>query len=288
MATSNGDQFERLIAEAQSQKFSGWDFAWLRNRLVEETPPWDYKQEVTKEFPRVKSLLDLGTGGGELLSSFGPLPQQTYVTEGYPPNAALARDRLKPLGVDVIRTYAEDNTARPQSGALPFRIESLDMVIDRHESFVASEVYRVLKKGGVFLTQQAGSANYPELNEFLGAPKVEKPWDLQVARQQVAEAGLSVTAGREACLESRFRDVGAVVFYLLAVPWQLEGFTVGGYLDELKALHKSIVRTGSFRATARRFYLKAAKRCVLYAPRPTKCPVARRFTPSLLLALPLG
>ena len=89
----------------------------------------------------------LGNRGGEFLSSLGRLPVRTYATEGYPPNGAIARDTLKPLGVDVVRTYAEDNTKRPQLGALPVRTESLDMIIDRHESFVASEVYRVLKRG---------------------------------------------------------------------------------------------------------------------------------------------
>jgi hypothetical protein len=223
------DEFDRLIAEAQSQKFSGWDFSWLRDRLVQETPPWDYEQEVVKEFPRIRSLLDLGTGGGEFLSSLGQLPERTYATEGYPPNAVIARDRLKPLRVDVVRTYSEDNTKRPQVGALPFRTKSIDMI------------------------------NYPELNEFLGAPKTEPVWDLQVARQQITEAGLHVTTGQEAQLESRFKDIGAVVFLLLAIPWQLEGFTVDHYVDKLKELHKLIVRTGSFSVTARRFYLSSLK-----------------------------
>ncbi len=226
---------------------------------MQENPPWDYKLEVVKEFPRIRSLLDLGTGGGEFLSSLGQLPERTYATEGYQPNVAIARDRLKPLRVDVIRTYSEDNTKRPQAGALPFRTESLDMIIDRHESFVASEVHRVLKRGGIFLTQQAGSANYPELNEFLGAPKIEAIWDLQVARQQITKTGLHVTAGQEALLESKFMDIGAVVFLLLAIPWQLEGFTVVRHLDKLKELHQLIARTGSLSVTARRFYLSSMK-----------------------------
>jgi hypothetical protein len=258
LVAGSSDEFERLIAEAQSQKFSGWDFSWLRDRLVQETPPWDYKQEVVKEFPKIRSLLDLGTGGGEFLSSLEQLPRRTYATEGYLPNVAIARDRLKPLRVDVIRTYSDDNTKRPQVGALPFRTESLDMIIDRHESFVAGEVYRVLK-GGIFLTQQAGSANYPELNGFLGALKTEADWDLQIAKQQISEAGLVVISGREAQLESWFKDIGAVVFYLLAVPWQLEGFTVARYLDKLRELHQLIGQTGSFNVTARRFYLRSMK-----------------------------
>jgi SAM-dependent methyltransferase len=259
LGADDADRFDKLIAEAQSHKFSGWDFSWLKGRLVEESPPWDYKQEVTKELPNVKSMLDLGTGGGELLSSYTPLPEQTYVTEGYPPNAAVARDRLRPLGVDVIRADAEDNTAKPQSGVLPFRTGTFDMVTDRHESFVAKEVYRVLKRGGVFLTQQVGSPNFLELNEFLGVPKTEAAWDLRVARQQIEGAGLYVTTEREASIESCFRDIGAVVFLLLAVPWQLEGFSVNGYLDKLKELHRFIVQTGSFRVTATRFYLRSIK-----------------------------
>jgi len=259
LVTRGANHFARLIAEAQSHEFSGWDFSWLEGRLIEESLPWDYKQEVTKEFPGVGTLLDLGTGGGELLSSLGPLPERTFVTEGFPPNANIARDRLKPIGIDVTRTYAEDNTAKTQSGALPFRAGTFDMVIDRHESFVAREVYRVLKKGGIFLTEQVGSDHFLELNQFLGAPKVKAIWDLRAAQRQVTEAGLYVTAGREALLESRFKDVGAVVYLLLAAPWQIEGFRVNDYLDRLKELHKLIILTGSFRVTRKPFYVKSIK-----------------------------
>lgn len=260
MPRDDEKEFGRLIAEAQSQKFSGWGFSWLQNRLVEEAPPWDYEQKVTKGLPHFESLLDLGTGGGELLSSLGPLPRQTYVTDGYPPNAIFARDRLRPLGIDVIRTYVDDNSVEHQTEALPFRTQSLEMVIDRHESFVAGEVSRVLKKGGVFLTQQAGSSNYPELNKFLGSQKNEKVWDLGAALKQISEAGLYMTEGREARLQAWFKDVGAVVFYLLAIPWQLEGFTFGGCLDKLRELHNFVVRNGIFKVTARRFYVRAVKR----------------------------
>jgi len=254
------DEFRRLVADATTQKFSGWDFAWLQGRLVEEAPPWDYSKEVAKELPGVDSLLDLGTGGGELLSSLGSLPRRTFANEGYPPNALIARDRLRRLGIDVVRTYADDNTAKPQAGALPFRTGSLGLVIDRHESFVAAEVYRVLKKRGVFLTQQAGSSSYPELGEFLGALKGEQVWDLDMARRQISEAGLIVTEGQEARLSAWFKDVGAVVYYLLAIPWVIEGFTIEGYRDRLMELHRSISQNGSFKVTARRFYVRAVKR----------------------------
>jgi SAM-dependent methyltransferase len=259
MVEGEDDEFSMLVAGARTAKFSGWDFDWLRDRLVEQSTPWDYNQEVANELGDAESLLDLGTGGGELLSSFGPLPRRTYATEGHPPNSAIARDRLKPLGVDVIRTHADDNTARQQRGALPFRTESLDLVIDRHESFVAREVFRVLRKGGVFVTQQAGSSNFPELLEFLGSSETEEVWDLEIARRQISEAGLSVSEGKEALIQGWFKDIGAVAYYLLAVPWEIEGFTVEAYSDRLRELHNHIKLNGSFRVTARRFFVRSVK-----------------------------
>lgn len=259
MVESEEEKFNRLVGDAQSAKFSGWDFVWLQGRLMEESPPWDYRQEVAKALGQAESLLDLGTGGGELLSSFGSLPRQTCVTEGYPPNAIVARDRLKPLGIDIVRTLADDNTVSPQTGALPFRTGSLDMVIDRHESFVATEVYRVLRKGGVFITQQAGTSNYPELKEFLGHSEDEEVWDLGAARRQISEAGLSVAEGREALLQAWFKDIGAVVYYLLAIPWEIEGFTIDAYSDKLRELHRDIGRKGTFTVTARRFYIRSVR-----------------------------
>ena len=48
------------------------------------------------------SLLDIGTGGGEFLSSLQALPQIVYATEVYKPNMPIARKRLSSLGVEVI------------------------------------------------------------------------------------------------------------------------------------------------------------------------------------------
>lgn len=39
---------------------------------------------------------------------------------------------------------------------LPFKDSSFDVVANRHESFDVGEVYRVLRPGGYFVTQQVG------------------------------------------------------------------------------------------------------------------------------------
>jgi len=64
-------------------------------RLNQEFPlSWNYRNEVKFRIYGISSLLDMGTGGGEFLSSLSPLPANTCATEGYEPNIPVARNRL--------------------------------------------------------------------------------------------------------------------------------------------------------------------------------------------------
>ena len=95
-------EFERLVQEAWEAPFSGWDFSWLNGRYHEDPPSWNYRDVVLRHLARgVRSLLDMGTGGGEFLSGLAPLPEDTCATEAYAPNVPIARARLEPLGVQV-------------------------------------------------------------------------------------------------------------------------------------------------------------------------------------------
>jgi hypothetical protein len=35
------DQFERLVAEAEAQQMSGWDWSHVEGRYIETEPPWN-------------------------------------------------------------------------------------------------------------------------------------------------------------------------------------------------------------------------------------------------------
>ncbi len=239
---------------------SGWDFSELKGRWIEESPPWNFRDMVFDKMAHANSLLDLGTGGGEFLSSLRPLPEHSFCTEGYAPNVPVAKKRLETLGVEVVQTYCDDNNVPNQRGALPFRSESLDLIIDRHESFIASEVFRVLKKNGVFLTQQVGSRNLLELNDLLGASRYETVWDFEECKRQIELSGFKIIRSEDAKMNSWFKDVGAIVCFLLSAPWQIPGFDIDKYLPRLKELHERIEKEGSLRATATRFYVNAIKR----------------------------
>lgn len=237
----------------------GWDLSPFGDRWVEEKTPWDYRDRVASRLPAVDSLLDLGTGGGEFLSSMAPLPECTIATEGYPPNVGVARDRLRPLGAEVVQTFSEDNDQTPQLGSLPFRDESIDLVIDRHESFVASEVFRILKPSGAFVTQQVGSTDMYQINELLGADVAPDRWSLEAAVGQLESAGFRVTEKHKAELISRFKDIGALVMYLRAAPWQIPHFSVERFRDELEKTDRLIRSRGGLNVTATRFVVEATK-----------------------------
>jgi len=78
----NKPLFDKLVDEACHQEFSGWDFVYVSNRMIESQPSWDYRQLVLDKIKNATSLLDLDTGGGEFLSSLQPLPPITCATEG--------------------------------------------------------------------------------------------------------------------------------------------------------------------------------------------------------------
>ncbi len=56
-----------------------------------------------------------------------------------------------------------------------------------------------------------------------------------------------------------FNDVGAVVYFLRKVLWTVPGFTVAGYRDQLRRLHRKIQAEGPFVAHAQRFLIEAGR-----------------------------
>ncbi len=247
-------EFEALIGEAQTQPITGWGFSFLYGRSVEEELSWNYKGIVQEAKAQVTSLLDMGTGGGEFLSSLAPLPQDTCATEGYGPNVAVAQRRLEPLDVSVAYVESDDH--------LPFEEDRFELIINRHESYAPTEVHRILRSGGAFITQQVGGQNDNRINEFLQAPVNEAfaHWKLDFAAEELRQANFQVIDACEAFPVTRFYDVGAVVYYLRMVEWQIPGFTVERYAGKLRELHHFITSNGCFEVPSHRFLIMAVSR----------------------------
>jgi methyltransferase family protein len=250
-----------LLREAEELPVEGWDFTILGDRLRIAPLPWDFDSIVEQHIRKSPDLLDLGTGGGEWLATLRKRPPRTIATESWSPNVAMARERLAPLGIDVVVTEpARDNVSQElqeRHGRLPFASESFTVITSRHTAFVAAEVARVLSVGGTFLTEQVGG-DYGDFYEALGLRRPHVNYfDLASATEQLERTGLTVSDGDEGAEETTFTDVGAFAWYLRMIPWTLEGFSVSRYHDPLVRLQERIARAGPFTVRLPAFWLAA-------------------------------
>lgn len=246
--------FQFLLKQVDTP-FEGWDFSYISDtgRIATEPFPWSYTNWVLKELFHSESMLDMGTGGGEFLSKLLPLPKMTAATEGYKPNIPIARKRLNPLGIEVYEV--EDDSK------LPFKDEQFDLVINRHESYSPDEVNRILQHEGIFITQQVGGTDNIRLNELLGAPMDfgYAEWQLAKAVEDIEAAGFTIIEKKEAHPLTRFYDVGAICYYLKAIPWQINDFSIQKYKNQLYNIHKIIEQKGHIEVKSDRFIIKAVK-----------------------------
>lgn len=235
-----------------SQSFTGWDFSYLDGRVEYSSLPWSYTEILKRHFPNACTCLDMGTGGGEFLDSFKNLPIRTYATEGYAPNIELAKNRLAKRNI-VVKEIKDDNN-------IPFESAYFDLVINKHESYSVSEVARILKPEGCFVTQQVGGMNNIDLNAKLGAPSPSYfDWNLFKAMEDLQNIGLKILDYQENIGYQRFYDTGSIAYYLKCIPWQIPDFSVDKYLMKLKIINDYIEKHGYIDFIDHRFYVIVKK-----------------------------
>ena len=255
--------FEIYLEQARNTPFTGWNFEYLTKtgRMVEAPVKWNYYNIVLPYLLRAETMLDMGTGGGELLSRFQPLPPYTYATEQYLSNVPVAKARLEPLGAKVVEI---DGQKYPYNESLPFDDEFFDLIINRHEAYYPRELMRLLKHGGLFITQQVGSRTVVNLKQFLTEKdEAVSNWNLKYAVGELNSAGFGIIEQQEDIQFERFYDVGAVAYFMKAIPWIIEDFTIEKYKDRLWELHIRIDEEGFYDAPMHRFVIVAQKQGIV-------------------------
>lgn len=195
-------------------------------------------------------LLDMGTGGGEFLLSLGHPHKNTSVTEAWQPNIQLCLEKLAPLGIRVYPTQDES--------PLPIPDDSFDIVINRHESYDLCEVRRILKAGGMFITQQVGGQNCINLEKQINLELLtHQDFSIKTELPKFHDCGFSVKYSDECFPQLKFIDVGAVVFWAKIIEWSFPGFSVERNYDRLCLLQDEIERHGFVADLQHRFIIVA-------------------------------
>ena len=207
--------------------FSGWDFGHLDGRWEAEPLPWHFYTEVQRRLRYSDQLLEVDTGCAFLLSLRHPY-ENTAATETWGPNAESYRNELAPLGIRVEECDAAEEE-------LPFADDAFDVAVCRHGAYRHDELIRVLRPGGVFLTEQVGGRN----NALL-------------ARRLLQDS-------KEYFPKVRFYDTGALVYYAHMIDWEFPGFSVERCAAELFALERELAERGYVDSMEHRYLIVARK-----------------------------
>ena len=248
----NYEQLKEFWLKEEKHAFHGWDFSHLENRWITISESWDYEKIVREHLHPKNYLLDMGTGGGEFLLSLGHPYKKTSVTEAWLPNIQLCLEKLQPLGISVYPVQEE--------APLPIASDSFDIVINRHESYNVHEVMRVLKSGGIFITQQVGGENCISLEKRINLEECIHPvFSLATELLQFHDCGFSVEYAEESFPELQFFDVGAIVFWAKIIQWSFPGFSVEKNFAQLCALQDDLALNGVISSLQHSFIIVARK-----------------------------
>lgn len=240
--------------EEDAAQIHGWDFSHIRGRYEEEADlPWDYGALVRSFLNSGMDILDYDTGGGEFLLSLNHPCHKTSATEGYPPNVALCAEKLLPLGIN----FKECG----DPSAIPFEDAAFDLILNRHGAFDPAEAFRLLRRGGIFITEQVGEDNDRDLVELV-LPGTDKPFphlNLSEQRRSFENAGFQIIQAEEAYRPIRFYDIGAFVWFARIIEWEFPGFSVDNCFQRLLKMQETLEKNGKIEGTIHRYLIIAEK-----------------------------
>lgn len=192
----------------------GWDFSRIRVRKGPER--WIYEDVVRNCVPRGTRVADIGTGGGERLLGLAPhfdhaigidLDPEMVDTAYHNLSSHRAQNRPE-ISVEFMVGSA-DETDLPEC--------SFDAVLNRHSVVIPTEVDRILRPGGVFVTQQVGRRNLTKLLSRFGGQDFGDDQLPESIKEEFVGLSYEVLRFEEADYEYRYLDLDSALFQLKAI-----------------------------------------------------------------------
>ncbi|MBS3787619.1 methyltransferase domain-containing protein [Candidatus Bipolaricaulota bacterium] len=207
----------------------GWDFSHLNSRL--EGNKRNFYSLVKDQLSKESLLLDLGTGGGKKVLSLSNSCVMVMGIDNSEEMVKKAKENASEAGVANSRFFHMD------ADELKFPDSLFDFVSCRQAAFNPYEVFRVLKKRGVFMTQQVSPDDKEKLKKTFGRGQ---DYDLSLAffkeeiKEKLLSAGFKDIKLDHYRVKEYFQDLEDLKFLLKNTPI-IEDFGLEGDLELLQS-----------------------------------------------------
>jgi hypothetical protein len=80
-------------------------------------------------------------------------------------------------------------------------------------------------------------------------------WCLIKNIEMFKNAGMEIVEFNENIGKMKFNDIGAIVYYLKCIPWQVKDFSIDKYYKKLEIMNEIIEKNGYMDFVLHRFYM---------------------------------
>ena len=218
----------------------------------EQKLPWSYRNKVLGFLKPETQLMYMGTGDVNFLLSLRHPYNLTSVLEESEKGFSKSAERLTRLGMEV--------QSSQDSAKLPFKSEAFDLIINYHRAYNLSEIYRVLKPNGFFITQQTGGKDCTSLYEKLRllCSSASPDFNLENQLPKFVESGFRIMYSNQSYPKIRFYDVPEV-FSAGCDDIKIPADICFSKDECLKLLQEKIDNNGFFETEKHRFIVIAKK-----------------------------
>lgn len=179
--------------------------------------PWSYCEIARRYLSPLHRVLDIGTGNGELFLALAEHFGSGVGIDADPELIAIAGQNTPPAVSCRVKFLAMD------AEALEFPDGAFDVVLCHHAPAYPAEVARVLRPGGVFITQQIGARHHHNITALFGCGPdgryTRDPAQTVAAwADAFAALGCVVRARGEYDVPCYYRDIASLLGWMRAIP----------------------------------------------------------------------